>query len=318
MRIMIPCFRRGWLGPLIGLLCATSQAAEPVESRIEQARQFRATETGSGSGSSGTVLATGAEGTAGAENESFGSQQILRRQEKLHPFNAFAEVSAFYTNNVALSHRNGVGDAFLVPTFGLSYQRPITDALRAEFTLKGGVYRYNKFTELDFESVDAGGGLTYQLHSLGNVEVFARYNFTELISADSGDEFFQGHTLTFGVQKAIAFSRAHGIYAGVAATLNKADPAAAERNEYGIFAGYHLQATRHLSSDLLYRLNFQHYWDTSRQDLNNALSLTLRYDVADWLNVSASTYFSTNASNDSAFSYDVFNAGGGLGANIRF
>src|ERR1043166_9495208 len=103
--------RQNWLMPMLLFCCATaiSRAVEPVESRSEQARQFRATQTRT------DAALRGAETTAsspemGAQDESFGVQQILKREEKLRPFNAFAEASAFYTNNVALTHRNGKSD----------------------------------------------------------------------------------------------------------------------------------------------------------------------------------------------------------------
>jgi hypothetical protein len=307
---------RNSLPALLALCCVTSKAAEPVASRIEQARQFRATEA-QRDVASRTARATAGNET-GVQDESFGVQQILKPQEKLRPFEVFADVSGLYTNNVALTHRGGVSDAFLVATFGLSYERALTRELKAEITLGGGVYRYDKFSELDFESVDATARFTYELTSLADIELFAQYNFSDLISGSSGDEFFQGHTGTIGAQKTFALSRAHGIVTGVSAAFGKTDPSLAERDEYSVEAGYRLQATRHLLSDVTYRYSYHVYSEGGRRDHNNTVSLTLRYDLTSWLDIYGTAYFSSNSSNERDFSYDVFNSGGGLSASVKF
>jgi hypothetical protein len=171
---------------------------------------------------------------------------------------------------------------------------------------------------LDFESVDAGVGLNYRLRQLWDITLFARYNFTDLIGGRTGDEFFQDHTFTLGAQKTFALSRAHSIVTGISGQWGIADPSVAERDEYSIYGGLQVQATRQIEADLFYRLGYFVYREASRRDVNQTVTLSLRYNVAEWLSVNGTTYFGVNSSNRSTFDYNVFNAGGGLGASLRF
>lgn len=324
MLYVSPMFFRAAAGPclLVAMLAArlsvSAIAAEPSASQIEQARQFRNTEMATEAPAQTQTAETGTEQTVGPEDESFGVQQILKRQERLRPFNVFADASVFFTNNVALTRRDYQHDAFLTATFGASIQRPLTDALTLELTVKGGVFRYDKFTELDFESVDAGGGVSYRLRQLWNLTLFARYNFTDLISGESGDEFFQNHTFTLGAQKTFDLSRAHSIVTGLSGQWGISDPSLAERDEYTAYTGLQVQATRHLESDLFYRLSYFDYRENDRHDINQTITLSVRYTLGDWFSINATSYFGTNSSNQSTFDYDVINIGGGLGASLKF
>jgi hypothetical protein len=172
--------------------------------------------------------------------------------------------------------------------------------------------------ELDFTSIDAGAGLTYRPLWLRGSDLFARYNFTDLISASSGQEFFQNHTAVFGAQRTFIFGRAHYAYAGVSAQFGFADPVENERDEYSGYAGYHLQVTRRLQADLFYRGGFFQYSGGNRQDWNQIVSLSGRYEVTTWLAVTMSAYLTTNRSNRPTFDYDAGNVGGGIGVTMRF
>src|SRR5438067_13911745 len=131
MRSRFTIFGLALFFPLFGAVAASS-----ADSQIEQSRQFGSTfrppevQVEGGDAPIQPVVID-------LDDESFGAQQILKRVEKIQPFNAFADVSAFYTNNVALTRRKTLGDTFLVANFGLSCQRKINDALEAELTLKG-------------------------------------------------------------------------------------------------------------------------------------------------------------------------------------
>jgi hypothetical protein len=150
------------------------------------------------------------------------------------------------------------------------------------------------------------------------VDLFLRYNFTDLFSKD-GDSFFQNHTITLGGQKTIPLSRAHAVFAGASAMLGFADPAFSQRDEYSAYAGYHLQATRQLDVDLLYRYGYFVYREEGdRRDHNQAISLGLRFRINDYAALSASSFVGINSSNQDVFDYNVLNGGGGVGLALRF
>jgi hypothetical protein len=120
------------------------------------------------------------------------------------------------------------------------------------------------------------------------------------------------------VQKGFALGRAHAFTLGALASLGISTPSEAQRNQVGLLAGYHLLLTRSLETDLLYRIAYQSYSDSSRGDLNQVFSWNLRYRLTEWAEASAFFSFGSNRSNVGAFDYDVFSTGGGLGLTTRF
>lgn len=310
-------FRR----PPTVILSVLALAALPIaaqEARIEQARQFEAQRSAIEGRSEGAEISLGPDVTEGVEDDSFGVQQFLKRQERLRPFRAFAEVSAFYTDNVALTRDHAIEDAFLVATFGFEYRRAITSRVTFDATAKLAAFRYDEVNALDFNSLDVGSGLSYRPSWLWDTELFARYNFTNLVSAETDDTFFKNHTITFGAQRAFVFGRAHYAFAGASALFGFADPKEAQRNEFSAYAGYHLQATRRFEADLLYRYGYFVYGEGGRRDHNQTIALSLRYEFTEWFAVFASAYFGINRSNQSVFDYDAGNLGGGLGLSFKF
>ncbi len=205
-------------------LAALAACACAQEAQIEQARQFAGREPAVESRfAAGTPAFTSGDPAAGID-DSFGLQQFLKRQPKLQMFRAFAEVSAFATNNVALARRDEIADSFLVAAFGLECRRPIAKGVQWEATLRAGGFRYNEVRALDFDSLDAGTGITWHAEKVWDVDFFLRYNFNDLVSRETEETFFKNHTITLGVQKAVAFSRAHYAFAGMSAQAGFADP----------------------------------------------------------------------------------------------
>ncbi len=292
--------------------------ARGQQARIDSARQFDELNNTAVLPAESPAAPATLEPTSGGDDDSFGLQQFLKEKERLRPFRTFAEISAFVTNNVALTRKAPQTDQFLLAAFGFEYHRPLPNGLQLEGTLRLATFRYNEFRQLDFNSVDIGGGLTYHLQKLGGVDVFARYNFNALLGAESEDAFFKNHTITLGMQKSVPFSQAHYAFAGVSGQLGFADPKNAERDELAAYAGYHLQATRKLEVDLLYRYAHYIYTEGGRRDANQTLSLGLRYHFTEWFSAMASTYVGWNRSTLSAFDYDVANGGGGLSLMLQF
>lgn len=301
------------------LAVASVSRGQRVEAQIDQARQFRMP------AASGDLRATvgGTDFPAASElleqDDSFGAQQFLKRQEKPRLFNVFGEVAGYHTNNVALTRRATEPDRFLVASFGINYRQPLTRELAVDATIRGALFRYDEFNVLDFNSIDAGAGLTWAPEHLAGVALFGRYNFTDLIGDETGDEFFQNHTIALGAQKTFILSRAHAFFLGASAQFGFADPSVSQRDEYSAYVGYHLQATRHLEADLFYRYGYFVYREEGeRRDHNQTLSLSLRYNLTRWMSISASSFLGWNRSNAEVFDYHVWNVGGLFGVSLRF
>ncbi|HEX8310651.1 MAG TPA: hypothetical protein VF614_04985 [Chthoniobacteraceae bacterium] len=308
------------LALVLALLMAAPGVAQQVDTQIEQSRRFdqQATPLRDTSAAAGTETFDEVAPSSPGDSD-LGTQAILKSQYAAKRWFIFGDLAGFHTNNVALTSRNKFDDQFLVATFGFSYQQKITDQLEADFTIRGATFRYCEFDQLNFTSIDAGAGLTYRIPQLANTTAFLRYNFNDLISEESGDEFFQNHTITAGVQKVFPLARAHAVIVGASAQWGFADPKEAERDEYGVYLGYHVDFTRALQAQVFYRSAYYRYSaKPQREDFNQNVSANLRYKLTSWASLNASASLGFNRSNQDVYDYDVANTGGGLTLEVRF
>lgn len=309
--------RRCWWAPLFLGLSVHFAGAQQIDSQIERARNFIATP-----GVPSPVLredaAPAPPGEVSAKESDAGEQWLLKMRPERHLYSLSASASGQYTDNVALTRRGGIPERYLIADAGGSARIPLASWLQGELDLRFSIFRYEEFRQLDFNSIDAGTGLSASISSLWGLSPFLRYNFTALFSDETGDTFFKNHTVTLGAQKIFSLAPAHYIWTGGAAAFGFSDPAAARRNEYSLFAGYHLDATRALGLDLSYRIAWLQYVEGDRDDLNQSVSLGLRYRAADWLSASGSVSYTHNVSNSATFDYQAFNTGVGLSLSIRF
>lgn len=293
-------------------------AEPPATPQVEQARQFRSAASPLDPRDH-PASATGFSDPRGATTDDLGTQLILKRQEPAQPFSAFAEIGAFVTNNVALVEAGAESDSFLVASAGASATRHLTNALRFHTGARASAYRYNKFPDLDFQSIDLSAGLAWSPEPLHGAELLLRYTFTDLTTAEPVRGFYHNHALLLGIHKSVPLSRTQAIYGGAAAQWSCADPAPTGRDEYTGYAGYRAQLTRHLDADFFYRYGRHIYRsDHGRKEHNQTVSVTLRYTPEEWLSISASGFFGANRANRPGYDYDAGNVGVGLQFSLRF
>jgi hypothetical protein len=292
------------------------QEAGVAAARVEQAQRFRIGES-SRAESRRRLDGVVDDIPATPGDPDLGQQVILRKREKVTPFTLFANTSAFYTNNAALTDEFTVDDYFFVAEAGVSYQRQIVRDLYAETTIRQAVFRYAEYEALDFESLNVGAGLTYIVRPLWGIALTARYNYNRLTDGQEHDEFFTNQTLTLNVLKTFELSKAHYFYAGYSSVFGWSDPVAPQRDEHGIFAGYRANLTRSLAAEVFYRGAYFDYVN-DRGDWNQTLALSFRWEPAKWISLSLSASLGFNNSNRDVFDYEVFNGGLGLAGNITF
>ena len=234
-------------------------------------------------------------------------------------FNAFAEIGAFVTNNVALAKVDPLQDSFLVATTGVGFTQRFAYHLRFDAGARASAYRYDKFPQLDFQSTDLSAGVAWSPPVLKGAELLARYTFTDLTTAERTREFYKNHAILLGVQKVVPFTRSQAVYFGASAQWSFADPKPAGRDEYTAYAGYRAQVTRHVDADLYYCYGrYVYRYGSGRHDNNQTVSLGLHYTPKEWLSLSATGFVGANRSNRKAFDYDVANVGVGLQLSLRF
>jgi hypothetical protein len=256
-------------------------------------------------------------GAASSGDDSFGAQIILKNQERPKSFTVFGDAAAFYTTNVDLRPDRTRDDFFLASNAGAAWRPTISSGLLGEISAATSVFRYDRAGELDFERVTAGTGLTWLVPHTPEVVAFVRYDFTELLDSDGG-QLLQDHAFTVGGQRTFAFGRSHFLTTGITGVVGLSTPRSQERDQAGIHAAYHLQITRSLDADLLYRYAAQFYAEDDRVDHNQTLSLVVGFSANHWVRIDASLSAARNDTNRSAFEYEVLNLGSGVRLSIRF
>lgn len=305
---------------LAGLLCPliTFSLSKAGDVQIEQARTYENGRSPSVDTEPAGVTSSEQAPSSPGDTQDLGEQWLLRYQEKVRPFAFAAYIDGYHTNNVALTENHTESDEFLVGEIVASYNLQLANNLQADITLRQLFFRYNRFTELDFDSQNAGTGLTYLAPELWNISFFGRYNYNRLLDADSHDEIFTNHALIAGFQKAFVLSRAHYFYAGYSSLFGFSHPRISQRDEHGAYAGYHVNLTRALQGDFFYRAAWFHYTEQSRNDLNQTLSADIQFYFTKWLSTHASASLTIDNSDTNRFDYSAFTCGVGIACNFKF
>src|SRR2546423_300979 len=222
--------RRAFFTLLIsaGLRCAyAQQAASP----IEQARLFKEFPTSTNGEVEPNAPALSEDDTT--SDDSFGEQVILQSQPRIRTFAVTGDASIFSTNNAALTPHNRIDDAFFVSNAGVSWTPQIASHLEAQVAAHGSIFRYDKTSELDFQSFGLGTGLFWNPDHIAGVTFFAQYDFIELINRHS-EEILRDHEFTLGAQKIFPLGRAHAFVVGANLMAGVAAPESAQRDQTAV------------------------------------------------------------------------------------
>lgn len=298
-------------------IAATARGQQAVSS-ITQSRLFP-NPGGPGATSvdaNGTALPE-EESVSDSGDDTFGAQIILKNQERRRLYTVFADVSANHTNNVDLNNSGSRSDSFLAANVGAAWRPAIRQDLVADFSGGLSLFRYERASQLDFEKLWAGVGLSWAVPRAPGIIIFGRYDFSEVLDASS-NELLQDHEFSVGAQKIFVLGRSHYLAAGLTGIVGLSTPRSQQRDQAAIYAAYHLQVTRSFDLDLLYRYAAQFYNEGGRIDRNQTISLAMGIAATRWLRVAGSISAARNDSNESAFEYDVFNVGGGVKLEINF
>lgn len=258
----------------------------------------------------------------GADSESsgdgsFGAQIVLKNQQTPRSFSVAGDAGVFLTTNAGLTPENARRDTLVTANASLAWRPVLGRELVGDFFAGASVVRYHRLTELDFDRFAAGAGLNWLVPHTPGIVALLRYDFVELTDR-GGSELVQDHGVTLGAQKTFAFGRTHFLTTGLAGVAGFTNPRSEERDQAAFFAAYHLQLTRVLEADLLYRYAAQFYTGSDRLDHNQTVTLTLGMMATSWLRVGISISGTRNDSNWRSNDYEVLNTGGALRMEIRF
>lgn len=256
--------------------------------------------------------------SAATDDDAFGAQLILKERLRKKEFQASGEVGAYHTSNVALARSGALSDAFLNATIGLGWRHDFTDRLSLAISGRYSIFRYSRYSVLDFQSTETDVTLGIKLPA--DWELALGYGYTQLNARTDTAEFYNEHAINVGLQRVFILNERNAIIGGLGTSWTWADPEGAQRDRYAAFLGWRWRATERISTTLLYRYAYYVYRDggTGRCDHNQTLSLAVRYEATEWLALTASGFSTWNRSNQSAFDYEAWNLGGSIGINARF
>lgn len=295
-----------------------SAQAQSGNSAVQQARLFM--ERPDAVASRGERLApvespTGGESAADAD---LGEQWMLRPNVKPNPFTVRASLSLFYTNNVALTRRSTLEDGFAVADIGIGYTRAFATDWAFAIDLQQSVFRYDRYSEFDFESANVGVAISYQARQLGDIVFSLQYGLNRLTSGSLDDQLFLGNTFALVATKVVPVTSAGAVEFTGAIGYTFADPEDLARAEFRFGVGYRVRLARNFSATAAARLEVYDYDDEGRADFLQAVALGVRYDLTQWFFLSASVSGANNLSSERVFSYQAINAGASLAAHYQF
>ena len=304
----------GIIVAFLALIAFSAAQAQQAASSIERARLFQSTPN-STVNADGMALAE--DESEASSDDSFGTQVILKKRERVRTFLVTGDASLFYTDNAALTPHGKIDDAFVVANAGASWTPRINPRLEAQLSAHASIFRYNSTSVLDFENLGSGAALFWSPEHFADIALFARYDFTELLDRHS-DEILQDHAFTVGGQKIFAVGRSQAFTLGASVMGDIAEPSSAQRQQAAVFAGYHWQITRAFEADLYYR--FAGYFNNraDRTDGNHVVSGSIRCRLSRFADLNGFLSWSTNQSAEDGFDYDALTAGGGIALTLRF
>ena len=256
-------------------------------------------------------------GEDAAADSDLGEQWLFKPNPPLNPWRAHADISAFFTTNAALASGGEQSDRFLVADMGLGYARPIARdwAFAAQF--QQAFFRYDDFTELDFDSLGANVGVTYQARQLADILFTVQHGFSRLTRATFDEQLFLGNTVGLTATKLVKLTTADTIEFSGGAGYTFADPDELERAEFRVSVGYAIRITRALTATAVARAELFEYTN-GREDFLQSIALGARYDFNKWISASLAASAANNISNRNVFDYGVFNGGLTASAHVQF
>jgi len=252
-------------------------------------------------------------------DQDLGEQLLLTKSQRYRPFSINANYATTWTNNAFYTPNNQVSDVFMNGSVGAVALPHIGNNYFFEASARVQVYRFFRNPVLDFNSVTAGAGFLKVFREFGDVGLYARYQYSDLVSPRGAGELLHEHLIITGVRKMFQFSRAQALFLSAEASFNLGGvPSYALASQYTLFAAHQVQWTRTIQSSLYYQMQTLSFSEGGRTDFRNNVGLSFNYQPYKWLSIYSSTWLGWNASNQSQYNFFAANLGGGVGANISF
>ena len=258
-------------------------------------------------------------------DENVGVIKVLREGAKYRPLRISFNTDWFYTSNAALTDGREIQDHYVNAGIGISYVPRLASPfpsvgtdLYGDFSARFSMFQYNEHSFLDFNTIDVGTGLIQVFRGLGDLSVYARYEFEGLINPDQKNVFFDEHSILVGIYKPWDFIPGHYFYNRYESSIAiDTNPSAAKRDEHSFTTGYRYFHTQKLNADLHYRIRYLDYENVPGGDINHQLGLGVSYSFNEYVTIGTSYSWAANDSSRLGGDYYNHTLGGTLYLSIR-
>lgn len=249
-----------------------------------------------------------------------GHQLILKRNEKTYPFSVWLDSSEFWTDNAANLNKGGTEDWFYVGGLNVGWQQRLGGRYYGDVYLGQHWFRYNEFSELDYESGEASVGLLALMPELANSIFHAHYYYQRITQGLGESAIYETHNIRVGAQKTFLINRLNSANLSLMSSFALAtDPDELRRHEHSLLAGYNFKITRKLTFSCSYRLAYYDYFNLEgRGDWYHNFGTALTWRPCENFELSAGYNYTLNDSNYEIFSYESQLAGPSLAVKFKF
>lgn len=252
-------------------------------------------------------------------DDDIGQQLILKDSERERWLVAQMSTAVFWADNPANLSSGAEDDVFSATQLSLGAQPRLADRLYLDTYISQQIFRYDEFSVLDYEYLQASLGLIYLEPRLWDSILFAQGQFGRTTADNFGDDVLNSFAILAGIQKTVLFDRRNSLYMNLMGDWDvDSNVSDLEHSEYIADFSYRFKIMRDLVASAAYRFTWFDYHNVDRSDALSIMGVFLNWSPEKWINVYAGYTFNINDSNIDVFDYHASNLGGAVGVQIRF
>jgi hypothetical protein len=251
-----------------------------------------------------------------AEEDELGIQQLLRRIPRPPWISLSSDSQIVYVSNVLLSPSDRENDVLFAQTFELAVTPPRMKNPSLRLFGRQQFFRYDDFSRLDFDAETVGLLLSHAVNE--NVTIYGGYSGLWLNRRWWGSQFYREGGARAGVLLTKIVGNRVGFFGGAQFDYYHAHPNAFDRHTYYAILGSRVALTRRVLAESFYRLQFEDYKNSPREDFRHLLGAALVYNISPYASARAVVSHVWNESTDNLRDYRVFNGGGALNLSVKF
>ncbi len=249
---------------------------------------------------------------------------LVRRHPVPETLTVYTRQAVSYTSNAFLAPAGERGDQYWSGSFGLTYIPYSVRDFTPSLTLEKQYFRYDEFSQLDFESFEFRAAVKYDFNKEDTLFGTTSYGYNQLNTSrfDIG-EFYKYGLLNQSFTKIDRLGdKPFFLSTSVGAGYRHGDPSALDRLTTYVSAGIFYVPGESFSASLFFRPEGQFYLNppirSDRTDLNLAVGLSASYRFNEDASLGAFLQYVGNYSNAPSRDYHTATLGLSLSLTAAF